>query len=207
MAGCPATKGPDYDFGQGATLWKARGCRGGPRDLVGAGQKSGVYWALDADTGAVVWSTGAGTGGVAGGLQWGSAQDGRRVYVANANSEFKPWALANGSTVPFGGWSALDASTGAILWQTPNPAHDRASGPVSGANGVIYGCSMDDAGHMYAMSAASGAVLWDFASGANCNGGAAIAGNTVFWGTGYGAQKLTPGTNPNHALFAFALPR
>ena len=55
-------------------------------DLVGAGQKSGQYWALDPDTGAVVWVTQAGPGGTAGGLQWGSAVDGKRVYTANANS-------------------------------------------------------------------------------------------------------------------------
>lgn len=201
--GCPDNQGPDYDFGQGPALFTVKGPGGKPRDLVGAGQKSGVYWALDAGTGAVVWSTHAAPGGIAGGLQWGSAVDGDRVYVANSNSEFKPWVLNGGGTVYWGGWSALSAKTGAILWQTPNPAFDRGMGPISGANGVVYACSMDDAGHMYAMDASSGAVLWDFASGASCLGGAAISNGMVFWGTGYDAFAATP--NNQQALYAFGL--
>src|SRR5271165_1084849 len=47
---CPKPEGPDYDFG-GA----------GPNmlgsDLIGIGQKSGIYWALNPDTGTVVWQT------------------------------------------------------------------------------------------------------------------------------------------------------
>jgi polyvinyl alcohol dehydrogenase (cytochrome) len=205
LPGCPDAEGPDYDFGQGPAIFAVKGA-GKPRELVGAGQKSGVYWALDPATGTVVWQTQAGNGGLAGGLQWGSAVDGRRVYTANANSEFKEWVLKDGSSGGYrGGWSALDASTGTILWQTPNPAYERAMGPVSVANGVVYGCSMDDAGHMYAMNAATGAVLWDFTSGANCNGGAAISGGMVFWGTGYDVFAATGG-NAQQALYAFGLP-
>jgi hypothetical protein len=51
---------------------------------------------------------------------------------------------------------------------------------------------MDDAGHMYAMDAANGSVLWDFEGGANCLGGAAISGGMAFWGTGYGPQGASP---------------
>jgi polyvinyl alcohol dehydrogenase (cytochrome) len=204
VPGCPDTEGPDYDFGQGPALFTVKSA-GKPRELVGAGQKSGVYWAVDPANGAVVWQTQAGSGGLAGGLQWGSAVDGRRVYTANSNSEFKEWLLKDGSSAGHrGGWSALDAATGAILWETPNPAFERAMGPVSVANGVVYGCSMDDQGRMYAMNAATGSILWDFASGANCNGGAAIAGGMVFWGTGYDAFA-TSGGNASQALYAFGL--
>jgi polyvinyl alcohol dehydrogenase (cytochrome) len=206
VPGCPDTEGPDYDFGQGPSLFTVKGHKGKPRDIVGAGQKSGVYWALDASTGKVVWQTQAGPGGLAGGLQWGSATDGKRVYVASSNSEFKEWQLNDGTSGGYrGGWSALDAASGQILWQTPNPAFERAMGPVSGANGVIYGCSMDDQGHMYAMNAATGAILWDFVSGANCNGGATIVDGMVFWGTGYDAFAQTGG-NAAQALYAFGLP-
>ncbi len=209
VPGCPDTEGPDYDFGQGPSLFKVKGdmkgARGKPRDIVGAGQKSGVYWALDASTGKVVWQTQAGPGGLAGGLQWGSATDGKRVYVASSNSEFKEWILKDGTSGGHrGGWSALDAATGRIVWQTPNPAFERAMGPVSGANGVIYGCSMDDQGHMYAMNAVTGAILWDFVSGANCNGGATIVDGMVFWGTGYDAFAASGG-NSAQAVYAFGL--
>jgi polyvinyl alcohol dehydrogenase (cytochrome) len=89
---CPSPTGPDYDFGQAPALFtvKADG-NGKPIDLVGAGQKSGKYWALDPDAGAVKWVTQAGPGGTGGGLQWGSAVDGVRVYTANANSDLVPW--------------------------------------------------------------------------------------------------------------------
>lgn len=204
LPGCPEDAGPDFDFGQGPALYRAASASGKKLDYVGAGQKSGVFWALDPGTGAVRWSTQAGVGGLAGGLQWGSATDGDRVYTANSNSEFKEWVLADGSSAGNrGGWSALSAGTGAVRWQTPNPAYDRAMGPVSVANGVLYGCSMDPDGHMYALKASSGAVLWDFASGAACNGGAAISNGVVYWGTGYDAFTSAP--DQDQALYAFAV--
>ncbi len=84
---CPEPAGPDYDFGQAPSLFTVKpGGKGKPIDVVGAGQKSGQYWALDPASGAVRWITEAGPGGTAGGLQWGSAVDGTSVYTANANS-------------------------------------------------------------------------------------------------------------------------
>lgn len=204
VEGCPEDPGPDFDFGQGPSLYRATTPSGKKLDFVGAGQKSGKYWAVNPDTGALRWSTQAGTGGLAGGLQWGSATDGSRVYTANANSEFKEWVLANGTSAGYrGGWSGLDAGTGAVKWQTANPAYERAMGPVSVANGVVYGCSMDPDGHMYAMKASSGAILWDFPSGASCLGGAAISKGVVYWGTGYDAFSSAP--DDDQALYAFAV--
>ena len=169
--------------------------------LVGAGQKSGQYWALDPDTGAVVWVTQAGPGGTAGGLQWGSAVDGKRVYTANANSNQKP---GDGNlTGTSGVWSGLDAVTGAILWQTTPPDGGSTSGPVTSANGVVFGCSLDATGHMYALDAATGSVLWSFESGGSCLSGAAISDGTLYWGSGY--SNFGFGT-PNNKLYAFGLP-
>src|SRR5690242_2618347 len=48
---CPTPTGPDRDFGSGAQLFTIQGPHGLPRLVVGAGQKSGVYWAADAATG------------------------------------------------------------------------------------------------------------------------------------------------------------
>ena len=72
--------GPDWDFGCGPNLIQVA-MDGGVHDVVGAGQKSGVYWAVDADTHAVLWKTQVGPGGHLGGIQWGTATDGARVYV------------------------------------------------------------------------------------------------------------------------------
>lgn len=198
---CPQPAGPDYDFGQAPALFRTVGNPG--RELVGAGQKSGIYWALDPDTGQVVWRSQAGPGGLAGGLQWGSAVDGRRVYTANANADQKSWTLPSGATTTAGVWSGLDAATGQVLWQTTPPNGGGSSGPVTTANGVVFGCSLDPNGYMYAMDAATGAVLWSFRSGGSCLSGAAISRGEVFWGSGY--SNFGFGT-PNNQLYAFSLP-
>ena len=198
---CPSPSGPDYDFGQAPSLFSMKTATG-QRDVVGAGQKSGQYWALDPDTGKVLWTTEAGPGGTAGGLQWGSAVDGKRVYTANANSNNKPWTLPNGVSVTTGIWSGLDAATGEILWQR-SPSHGGStSGPVTTANGVVFGCSLDPGGWMYALDAATGAELWTFESGGSCLSGAAISNGTVYWGSGY--SNFGFGT-PNNKLYAFGL--
>jgi polyvinyl alcohol dehydrogenase (cytochrome) len=200
---CPEPAGPDYDFGQAPGLYTVRDpVTGKPRELVGAGQKSGQYWALDPDTGAVQWVTQAGPGGTAGGLQWGSAIDDTRIYTANANSNFKPWTMPDGTVITSGVWSGLDALTGELLWQTAPPHGGDASGPATTANGVVYGCSLDPQGFMYALEGATGDVLWEFASGGSCLSGAAISNGTVFWGSGY----VNLGGTPNNKLYAFAIP-
>jgi polyvinyl alcohol dehydrogenase (cytochrome) len=66
---CPQPAGPDYDFGQGPTLYTVN-TPSGKRDLLGAGQKSGQYWAVNPDTGEVIWVTQAGPGGVLDPTKW-----------------------------------------------------------------------------------------------------------------------------------------
>ena len=198
---CPEPAGPDYDFGQAPALFTVKD-NGRPVELVGAGQKSGQYWALDPDTGAVRWVTQAGPGGTAGGLQWGSAVDGTRVYTANANSNLVPWTLPDGTTTTNGVWSGIDAVTGALLWQRTPSQGGGTSGPVTTANGVVYGCSLDPQGYMYALNAATGAELWKYPSGGSCLSGAAISDGMVFWGSGY--SNFGFGT-PNNKLYAFGL--
>jgi polyvinyl alcohol dehydrogenase (cytochrome) len=202
---CPQPAGPDFDFGQAPALFTVRDGNTN-RDVVGAGQKSGQYWALDPDTGSVRWRTQAGPGGTAGGLQWGSAVDGRRIYTANANSNAVPWTLPDGTSTTNGVWSGIDAVSGRLLWQTTPtfggvPFGGASSGPVTTANGVVYGCGLDAQGHMYALDGATGAILWTFASGGSCLSGAAIADGRLFWGSGYGFFG-----RPNNKLYSFGLP-
>ena len=71
-----------WDFaGSGANVFRAR-INGRWRDLVGIGQKSGVYWTFEARTGKLVWATLVGHGGDPGGIQWGSAVDDERIFAA-----------------------------------------------------------------------------------------------------------------------------
>jgi hypothetical protein len=56
-----------------------------------AGQKSGMVHAVDPDReGAILWQTRVGKGGTLGGVQWGTAYDGSRVYVAVSNVQAEP---------------------------------------------------------------------------------------------------------------------
>ncbi len=203
---CPQPAGPDYDFGQEPALFSVHG-PGGKHELVGAGQKSGQYWALDPDTGAVKWVTQAGPGGTGGGLQWGSAVDDKYVYTANSNSNAKPTTV-RGNVVTTGVWSALDKATGAVIWQQTTPSGrtglglGTTSGPVTTANGVVFGCSLDALGYMYALDSATGDILWQFASGGSCLSGAAISKGEVFWGSGY--TNFGIGTF-NNKLYAFEI--
>jgi polyvinyl alcohol dehydrogenase (cytochrome) len=202
---CPEPAGPDFDFGQAPALFTVT-VNGRKQDVVGVGQKSGQYWTLNPDTGAVRWVTQAGPGGTAGGLQWGSAVDGRRVYTTNPNSNSVPWTLPDGSTTTSGVISGLDAVTGELLWQTVPPFGGSAfggatSGPPTTANGVVFTCALDAQGHMYALNGRTGEILWTFASGGSCLSGAAISEGRLFWGSGYSLF----GT-PNNKLYSFGLP-
>ena len=198
---CPDPEGPDFDFGQAPMLIKAEKGKN-KQELLGVGQKSGQFWALNPDTGEVVWVTQVGPGGVVGGLMWGSAFDGDHIYTSSANSERKPWVLADGSSTNSGIWSALDPLTGEIIWQTANPTpFAQAGGAVSSANGVVYACSQDDVGYMYAMDADTGEILWSFASGGACNAGAAVVNGMVYWGSGYDSF----GGTGNDKFYAFGL--
>src|SRR5262249_26474279 len=119
---CGGVAGPDFDFGASPVL--ARLASG--RELIVAGQKSGVVYALDPDRrGEVVWRDRAGGGSGLGGIQWGIAADGAHVYapVADIYAE-QP-----------GGLHAVDLATGARAWFTPPPppACGRSSRGCSGA--------------------------------------------------------------------------
>ena len=74
---CPEPRGGDLDFGQGAMLYTAT-VNGKARDFLAAGQKSGMFWGIDRDSGKVAWGTHVGPGGQSGGTEWGSATTCRR---------------------------------------------------------------------------------------------------------------------------------
>jgi polyvinyl alcohol dehydrogenase (cytochrome) len=228
---CPSPHGPDFDFpGSGPNLLhvgddkkhgpdqeagqpgkaddddddRQTGDRHADRDLVGIGQKSGIYWALNPDNGAVVWSSMVGPGGTTGGIQWGTATDGTRIYVAITNSLHLTYTLANGGpTINWGSWAALDPRTGRILWQVPDPTPGTGDpGAVSVANGVLYAGSYS--GAMYGLNARTGAVLFTFASGGSVIDAPSIVDGTVYWGSGY--RNIAPGTG-NNKVYAFTTPK
>lgn len=119
---------PDHDFGATSMLVK----RTDGSELVIAGQKSGVVWALNADNGQLVWSNKVGRGSANGGAHWGMAFDGELIF-APMNDPNRPGAP--GENPNFGaGIHALDAMTGEIRWSyKPNQRDCGAELPVAKA--------------------------------------------------------------------------
>jgi polyvinyl alcohol dehydrogenase (cytochrome) len=70
------TNAVDYDFGGPVMLVNT-----GDRDLLIAGQKSGDLWALDPDTGTLVWNQRIGEGTALGGNHWGVSTDAERAFM------------------------------------------------------------------------------------------------------------------------------
>ncbi|HYR41822.1 MAG TPA: PQQ-binding-like beta-propeller repeat protein, partial [Terriglobia bacterium] len=76
---CPPDNGPDHDFGSSIMLVQTSS----GRELLVAGQKSGMVYALDPNQrGKIMWQTRVGQGSANGGVQWGMATDGQKVYAA-----------------------------------------------------------------------------------------------------------------------------
>jgi polyvinyl alcohol dehydrogenase (cytochrome) len=184
---CPNPDGPDYDFGASPILFhlpSAKGQKGG-KDIVLSGQKSGVVFGMDPDSGKTLWTRRVGSGSSLGGIEWGMAADGKRLYVANADTvnvleeNLKVLGRTN-LGIPIGpaqpGLSALDPATGKVLWNVPAPkapchyagdrSRDRGGGACSRAQsqapsaipGVVFSGTMD--GWFRAYDAATGKVLW-----------------------------------------------
>ena len=183
---CPAPAGPDFDFGSGPNEITYKTSKGSAT-IIGAGQKSGIYYALDPETGAELWHTQVGPG-----IQWGSASDGKRIYVAVSNPSGASYAGGKA-----GSWVALDPATGKILWQKPDPNGVTDIGPMAVANGVVYAPSTagsETAPNMFALNAENGDKIWSFPAGSSVNAGATIVSGTVFWGSGYARSNgLTGG--------------
>jgi polyvinyl alcohol dehydrogenase (cytochrome) len=202
---CPAeSDGEKWDLGGSGPNVFQTGKGKHARDVVGLGEKSGVYILLDAETGEFLWNTLVGPGGDQGGMEWGTAYDGDRIYVAITNHHHIPYRLTpSGVTATGGSWAALDPDTGAILWQTGDPQGAWDLAPLTVANGVVYASSVAKTGNqMYALDAATGAILWQFAAGSSVNSGPAVMDGSVYWGSGY--ARAAEG-NGNTKFYAFSL--
>ena len=202
---------PDFDFGAGPQLYTTT-INGHPAQLLGIGQKSGVYWALSPATGKLIWQTQGGPGGSLGGIEWGTATDGRHVFINQGNSKHVLTTITSydgtKTTTTGGFFEALSAATGAIDWQVADPQGQYLDDSfVSSANGVMYTGSAAATGpDMYALNGTTGQILWRYASGGAVWSGAAIVNGTVCWGTGYHTGHFGLGYNgDSNKLYAFTL--
>ncbi len=150
---CPNPVGPDYDFGSSPILHTEPG----GKQVLLAGQKSGIVYELDPDNGKLLWKKQVGPGSMGGGVVW--------AITANADSVFVPIANQSDSSL-----SALKISDGATIWHDPAPKGDCAwgkqgcSGAESAAISLIPGAVFSGAadGRLRAYSTKDGSVLWEF---------------------------------------------
>ena len=159
---CPSEDGPDFDFG-GPTILVNSASHG---DLVVAGQKSGYVHAIDPDTGDLVWQTRVGRGGIQGGIHFGMAAAGQRLFVPISD-------MSDGRTYEFPdrpGMHALDINTGQLLWSTIHAdrcegrafCHPGISQVPSVIGDVVIAGAMD--GWLRAYAVDSGEVVWQLDS-------------------------------------------
>ena len=221
---CSAAKcpGPDHDFGSSVLIEKLPD----GHDVLLAGQKSGVVYALDPDRkGAILWQTRVGKGGTNGGVQWGMASDGQKVYAAVSDlaRQVPPGTIIQVGMPPDpavgGGLTALRISNGEKVWFAPpqpcgskpkcSPAQPAA---VTAIPGVVF--SGSDDGHLRAFATEDGRVLWDIdtardyqtANGVPGKGGSldgagpVIVGGMLFVNSGYARNGGAAG----NVLLAFA---
>jgi polyvinyl alcohol dehydrogenase (cytochrome) len=136
----------DHDFGGSVVIAR----RADGRDILLAGQKSGMIWALDPDNnGALIWNTRLSRGGANGGVHWGIAVDDKRVYApmndnARPSEEFPTAGVA---------LHALDIETGKIAWT------QKGAGDCSGDRKTRYAACETRFGFSPAPMIVDGAVL------------------------------------------------
>ena len=78
--------------------------------------------------------------------------------------------------------------------------------PVTVANGVVDASSMAklaSQNQMFALDAATGAILWQFGAGSSVNSGPAVVRGSVYWGSGYSRSGVEG--SGNHRLYAFSI--
>jgi polyvinyl alcohol dehydrogenase (cytochrome) len=201
----PAGDFLDWSFATGSPQLFRITSAGQTRDVVGIGEKSGIYWAFDATTGEVIWHTLIGPYSEPGGVTWGAAHDGQRIYVTLTNADHTPYKLASGKITDGGFWSALDPATGKILWQTAEPKGALVYAAPVVANGVLYVSSLEGAEgkQFYALDPATGAILWQFAAGGSVGAHPAVANGMVVWGSG--APPLFPDVVRSDKVFGLSI--
>lgn len=199
----------DHDFGGGPLIFRGKG----GKDVIVAGQKSGDVWALDPKGGRQLWRHQFGEGTVLGGVHWGVATDGTRVF-APIND---PGVPAEQSAA---GMHAVDVATGKIAWQwraSPDCEGDRktrmptcaAKYGLSAAplviDGAVLAGSLD--GRLWVFEAATGKVLASYdtaqvfqpvngipgAGGAIDAAGLFAGDGMVFVNSGYASFGQQPG--------------
>lgn len=211
---CPENAGRDLDFGASPVL--ARGADG--RDVLVAGQKSGVVYGIDPEDGVVRWSRRLGRGGPLGGVHWGLAARDGRVFVPISDylkpiPGLKAPQPEDPALPKAPGLYALDAATGRVLWAAPvrpvcpdaEQCYPGLSAAVTAMSEGIVAATLD--GRVQVYDSDTGELLWERPTargfravdgrlahgGAIDAGGAIVAGSQLIVNSGYGLFSQAPG--------------
>jgi polyvinyl alcohol dehydrogenase (cytochrome) len=197
---CPEKAGPDLDFGMAPIIFRKKD----GTDILVAGQKSGVVYALSPVDGKRLWQTRIGKGGMLGGIHWGMATDGKYLYAANADNMLAIDKRDTSEKIS-PGLFALDPENGKLVWKTAAPdcggkkdCYAANSAAPSAAPGIVFAGGLD--GHIRAYATADGKIIWDFdtakpfetSDGVMGNGGAidgpspVLSDGMLFVNSGYG---------------------
>jgi polyvinyl alcohol dehydrogenase (cytochrome) len=163
-------------------------------------------------------------------VQWGSAFDGQRVYVAL--SDVIPETAGTAAAPPTppgqapqpnqlgGGLFALDPASGQVVWTTPHPGCGERPGcspaqsaAVTAIPGIVFSGGID--GHLRAYASADGKIVWDVdtaqpyqtVNGVAGNGGSldgpgpVVVDGMLFVNSGYAFVTGKPG----NVLLAFSV--
>ncbi|MBV1918143.1 MAG: PQQ-binding-like beta-propeller repeat protein [Sphingomonadaceae bacterium] len=203
-ANCPDDEGPDFDFGAATIL--VPDVDG--RDLVLAGQKSGIAYAIDADNGKVVWQTRLGRGGLTGGILFGIAAIDGKLFAPISDYGEHDYS----KHPPSPGLYAVDIASGKLIWESPAknvctadlPVCDPGmSGAITATPELVFSGAHD--GHFRIYAADTGAVLLDLdlkrrfetvngvaATGGAMGGGAAPIADDgqLIIASGYGPRNM-----------------
>ena len=203
---CPPERGPDMDVSASPVLVQAGG-----RQLLIAAQKSGMVFGLDPDNGRPVWRRRVGRGGVQGGIHFGVAAEGTRLYVPIVDiPQDSEGRVVDEPGVP--GLHAVDAATGSVLWSSLDEDNcggrdfcdPGISAAVTAIEGVVFAGHLD--GMLRAYDSETGGVLWvrdtsravravnGTAQGGSIGGpGPAVAHGHVIVNSGYDFGEHMPG--------------
>ncbi|MGI9174335.1 MAG: PQQ-binding-like beta-propeller repeat protein [Rhodothermales bacterium] len=169
--------GPDYDFGAGPQLFEAE-IDGQTRRLVGAGQKSGIYWTYDRETGEPVWNHVVSYGSKGGGIHAEAAIGDSTLYLWGNNS-YNYSEPPEDHPVDI---TAVDVATGERRWAHPkaHPAGITSAGFLAGD--VYLAGSLD--GKVRAYRAADGERVWTSEQHGEIASGLNVVRDMLLFGTG-----------------------
>ena len=206
---CPEENGPDVDLSAAPLIAQIDD----DRDILVLGQKSGVAYGVNIDTGEILWSQRLGHGGTQGGVHFGMAAEEGKVFVPIVDMADTHDAREYNEAERGSGVHAVDAATGDILWR--NFADDvctarefcdpGVSAAATAIPGVVLAGHLD--GRLRAYDSDTGEVLWSFdttdpvetisgvtASGGSMSGpGPAVADGHIVANSGYGLYFHMPG--------------